>query len=395
VTTCVLATLATVGALAPPSSAVKVNQTFGVPDDRKLTVRGHGYGHGHGMSQYGARGAAEQGLTHRQILEFYYPGTSWGEVRGKVRVLITGDTTRDVVVSPAPRLRVRDLGSRTTYPVPEIPGVKRWRLEVEDGRTVVDYLTDRWHRWLPDGVDALVGDAQLRARGPLTLWTPSGPVRYRGILRAASPKPGSADRDTVNILSMDKYVQGVIPAEMPASWHVEAVRAQAVAARTYASWSRAEDMRRYYQVCDTTACQVYKGVDGEHPASNAAVRATRRQILTYEGKPAFTQFSSSSGGHTSAGSRPYLVAQSDPYDAHAGNPVHAWQVTVDARRIEKAYPALGRLQRIQVVSRDGNGEWQGRVRSLVLDGSKADRTISGDSFRWLVGLRSSWFTFTA
>ena len=165
----------------------------------------------------------------QQIIEFYYPGTSWGEVKGLVRVLITGDTTRDLVVSPAPRLRVRDLGSRTTYPLPDLPGVKRWRLEVEDGVTVVDYLTDRWNRWLPEGVDAFVGDAQLRARGPLTLWTPSGPVRYRGTLRAASPEPGSADRDTVNIVSVDNYVKGVIPAEMPASWHPEAVRAQAVA----------------------------------------------------------------------------------------------------------------------------------------------------------------------
>lgn len=393
VVTCVLATLTTVATLTPPVAAVSVNQTFGVPEDRMLTVQGRGYGHGHGMSQYGARGAAEQGLTHREILEFYYPGTTWGEVKGLVRVLITADTTRDLVVSPAPRLRVRDLGSRTTYPLPEIEGATRWRLEVEDGRTVVDYLTDRWHRWLPEGVDGFVGDAQFRARGPLTLWTPAGPVRYRGTLRAASPAPGSDERDTVNIVSVDNYVKGVIPAEMPASWHPEAVRAQAVAARTYATWSRAENSSGYHQICDTTACQVYRGVDAEHPASNAAVQATRRQILTHDGKPAFTQFSASSGGYTSAGSRPYLVAQPDPYDAHAGNPVHAWEVEVDARRLERAYPALGRLQRIQVVSRDGNGEWQGRVWSLVLEGSKADRTISGDSFRWAYGLRSSWFTF--
>ena len=73
----------------------------------------------------------------------------------------------------------------------------------------------------------------------------------------------------------------------------------------------------------------------------------------------------------------------------------ARQLMADARRLERTYPALGRLQRIQVVSRDGNGEWQGRVWSIVLDGSRADRTITGDSFRWLFGLRSSWFTFTA
>ena len=89
---------------------------------------------------------------------------------------------------------------------------------------------------------------------------------------------------------------------------------------------------------------------------------------------------------------PYLPAKADPYDAHAGNPVHDWSVTVDASRLEKAYPAIGTLRRIRVVSRDGNGEWNGRVWNVELDGSSADRTMSGDSFRWMFGLRSSWFT---
>ena len=191
---------------------------------------------------------------------------------------------------------------------------------------------------------------------------------------------------------MDTYVKGVIPAEMPASWHPEAVKAQAVAARTYAAWSRAEAFSRYYQICDTTSCQVYSGVDGEDPRGNSAVAATARQILTHDGEPAFTQFSASRGGWTSAGSVPYLPAQEDPYDGHDANPVHEWEVAVDAGRLEKAYPALGRLKRIRVVSRDGNGEWRGRVWELVLDGSQADRTMSGDSFRWMFGLRSSWFT---
>jgi stage II sporulation protein D len=165
-----------------------------------------------------------------------------------------------------------------------------------------------------------------------------------------------------------------------------------VAARTYATWSRAQNLRRYYQICDTTSCQVYGGVDGEDARSNRAVAATRRQILTYGGKPAFTQFSSSSGGWTSAGSVPYLTAQPDPYDGWSGNPVHTWTTTIDAGRFERSYPSLGTLRRILVVNRDGNGDWQGRVNSVVLDGTRGDVTISGDSFRWAFGLRSNWFT---
>jgi len=190
---------------------------------------------------------------------------------------------------------------------------------------------------------------------------------------------------------MDQYVMGVVPSEMPASWHMEAVKSQAVAARTYATWSRAQKMRGHFQICDTTACQVYGGVDNEHPRGNEAVAATRRQILSHGGRPAFTQFSASSGGWTSAGSVPYLAARQDPYDDWEGNTVHDWTATIDADRLERSYPSIGALRRVHVTSRDGNGEWQGRVQSLVLDGTEGSRTLSGDDFRWAFGLRSTWF----
>jgi stage II sporulation protein D len=382
-----------VAGIAAPATAVTTDQAYRVPADKQLVVRGHGFGHGHGMSQYGAQGAAKQGMGYRSILEFYYPGTAWAEVKGKVRVLVTADTSSDVVVSPTGGLTVRDRGNGSTYRLPQIAGVTRWRLNVDkQHRTVVAYRTSRWHRWKPGGQAALTGDGQFSADGLLTLWTPSGQRTYRGVLRAASPSTGSAVRDTVNVVSMDSYIKGVIPFEMPASWHPEAVKAQAVAARTYAAWSRAQNRRRYYQICDTTSCQVYGGAAGEDTRSNAAVDATARKILSYDGKPAFTQFASSSGGWTAAGSVPYLRAQPDPYDDHAGNPVHDWSTRVDAGRLERRYPALGTLERIRVVSRDGNGDWRGRVWTMVLEGTRGNVRISGDTFRWLYGLRSSWFT---
>jgi SpoIID/LytB domain protein len=380
------------GAVGSQAPAVAVNQAW-TKVQATITVRGHGYGHGHGMSQYGAYGAARQGLPVDQILAFYYPGTTLGPVGGRVRVLISGDTTDDVVVSPAAGLAVRDRGDKTTYQLPEVPGLQRWRLVVADGTTVVEHLTDTWRRWeLPDGKAGLAGDGQFTAAEPLTLWTPAGAEVYRGKLRSATPAAGSSARDTINILRLDDYVKGVVPYEMPSSWHPEAVKAQAVAARTYAAWTRAQYRKRYYQICDTTACQVYGGVGGEEPAASAAVDATAKQVLLHEGSPAFTQFSSSSGGWTAAGSRPYLPAQADPYDGHDANPNHAWAVTVARARVEQAYPAIGALRRIRVVARDGNGEWLGRVRTLRLDGSRSDRTVTGDSFRWALGLRSTWFT---
>ncbi|CAN5403477.1 hypothetical protein BH10ACT10_BH10ACT10_25720 [soil metagenome] len=376
-----------------PAGGVEVNQSFRVPAGRSVVLVGHGFGHGHGMSQYGAQGAAKQGLTYRQIIDFYYPGTTWSEVTGGVRVLITADTNSDVVVKAVPGLRLTDIGSSVTYPVPAPRGVKRWRITVGAGnKSVVQYLTGTWHRWRPGGRASLVGDGQFGAPTPLTLFTPYGPRRYRGALRSASPVRGGRARDTVNVLSMDDYVRGVIPREMPASWQPEAVRAQAIAARTYATWSRDQYPSRYYQICDTSYCQVYGGQGAEDPRSNDAVTATADQILTYDGKPAFTQFSSSSGGWTSAGSVPYLTARADPYDDYTGNPVHAWTTALDASRIERAYPSVGTLQGISVTRRDGNGEWKGRVWTLVLDGSRSDVTVSGDAFRARFGLRSAWFT---
>jgi hypothetical protein len=88
---------------------------------------------------------------------------------------------------------------------------------------------------------------------------------------------------------------------------------------------------------------------------------------------------------------PYLAAKADPYDGYSGNSVHDWTETLTADRVERAYPAVGTLRRIQVVRRDGNGEWNGRVWTLVLDGTNADVTVSGDSFRAQFGLRSTWF----
>ena len=377
-----------------PAAAVATDQRYPVPGDGSYTVHGHGYGHGHGMSQYGAQGAALRGLEHEQILAFYYPGTDLGTARRKIRVLLTADTGADLVVGARKGLRLKDRGSGTTYDLPRGQGATRWRLTVAGGRDVVDWYDGSWHRWRPGGRDALAGEGQFQAGGrPLTLFLPSGSAQYRGALRHAAPGEGSTDRNTVNVVGLNAYVRGVVPAEIPASWEPEAVQAQAVAARTYGAWDRSQDSSHYYHICDTTSCQVYRGVAGEHPLGDAAVAATSKQVLRYDGSPAFTQFSASSGGWTSAGNAPYLVAKKDPYDDWSGNGVHSWSVPLKASTISGAYPSIGRLRTIRVTSRDGNGEWNGRVWSMTLVGSKGRTTVSGDTFRFRFGLRSSWFSF--
>lgn len=374
-------------ALAPAPAHSAASASWPVPSQASITVKGRGYGHGHGMSQYGAEGAARQGLTYRQIAEFYYPGTSWGTSKGSVTVLITADTSDDLVVLARSGLVVRDTATRERFVLPD-NGATRWRVTTAtDGTRWVSYLAGRWQRW-----QTLQGQGEFAAGGaPVTLVTPAGAAAYRGRLRVAVT--GSGERVTVNELSLENYLRGVVPLEIPALWSAEAVRAQAVAARTYASYERKHPQSGAYQLCDTGSCQVYGGYDAEHPAANQAVDATRRQILTSGGTPAFTQFGSSSGGWTAAGSVSYLPAQRDPYDGWTGNPVHTWSTTLSDRTIESAWPAIGDLARITVQSRDGNGTWGGRVRSLVLTGTRGKVTVSGDTFRSNLGLRSTWITF--
>lgn len=371
-----------------PTSAVAVDQRFAVPADGTVTLAGHGYGHGHGMSQYGAEGAARQGKSWQQIVGFYYPGAELGTFRGKVRVLITADTTRDLVLSPRSRLRVVQSADWQGWALPD-NGATRWRLVVRRGLSSVQYLTDRWRLFR-----YLEGDGLFSAGGGrvLELHTPSGPRRYRGILMAARPSADSTDRDTVNVLPMQHYLKGVVPREMPASWSPAAVRAQSVAARTYGAYERRHRRAPHYHFCDTTSCQVYGGYDAEQPASNRAVVDTSGSILRHDRLPAMTQFHSSSGGWTSAGGQPYLPGQADPYDGWDGNANHDWRVRLDVRRFEAAWPALGSLREIRFVERDGNGQWHGRVEEMVLVGSNNTVRVSGTDARWKLGLKSTWFT---
>ncbi|MBC7595292.1 MAG: SpoIID/LytB domain-containing protein, partial [Kineosporiaceae bacterium] len=216
-------------------------------------------------------------------------------------------------------------------------------------------------------------------------------TRSRNIVRSSVPAKGSSDRATVNIVNLEHYVRGVISAEMPSSWKPEALKAQAVAARTYGV--RGLTPSRYYDLCDTTSCQVYKGVSAETVATDAAVNATNGKIVTYQSKPAFTQFSSSSGGRTAAGSQPYLTDAPDSYDDFAANPVHNWTISIAASTVEKKWPTIGILKTIKVTKRTGHGDFGGRVVSATLTGSKGSKTVTGNDLRFGLGLRSNWFGF--
>jgi SpoIID/LytB domain protein len=396
--TSLLAALAVVGGLVAggsPAIGASAAREIQVPDHATLKIAGRGYGHGHGLSQYGAEGAARQGLSAGQIVAFYYPHTHGGRAGGSVRVLISADTDDNTTVLARSGLKVHDLGDRSTTPVPTkgaAATASRWRLSAgRSGRTKVSFRTGgSWHVWR-----TLVGDGEFRAGKPITLVVGSHRVTYRGSLQSRTPAGGAVTRRiTVNRVPLEAYVQGVIPQEMPASWHQAALRAQAIAARTYAAFEARNSTNPLYNLCDTSACQVYGGMSAEFPTTNQATAKTAGRIRTYQGAPAFTQFSSSNGGWTAAGSEPYLVAEPDPYDGWSGNPNHTWTTKVKATSIEKAFPALGKLRSISVTQRDGHGQWHGRVEKMKLVGSKGTLTPTGDDFRTALGLRSTWFNIS-
>lgn len=367
-----------------------------VPPDAVVTITGRGFGHGHGLSQYGAEGAARRGLSHQRILRFYYPHTRLGRLPGGggglLRVLVSADTSDDVRVRAADGLTLTRLSPRGSWRLDRaVPRADQWRLVAPDA----DHTAAQWKRgsggwrtWR-----TVAGEAQLSAPAALTLVTPSGRTAYRGALRSAATGEGS-HRDTVDVVRLDDYLRGVVPAEVPALWHGAAVRAQAVAARTYAAYER-DHASGHYDLCDTAACQVYLGRSAEHPASDAAVRATARTVLLHGGAPAFAQFSASNGGYASDGGFPYLPDQKDPYDRWSGNPYRSWSVEVPDETFEAAWPALGDLETIAVTERDGNGNWGGRAVSVRMTGSDGETTVSGDTLRIVLGLRSTLFTLDA
>jgi SpoIID/LytB domain protein len=366
-----------------------------VPASKEYTFRGHGYGHGIGMGQYGAEGGARAGAKYAKILSTYYPGTALGSKSGNIRVLISADTTNSVMVEGRSGLTLRYVSSNKTLALPTtVSGNKvvRWSIDPlssDAKKSVLRYRTTG--SWTTYKNTTWSGAAQFEA-STLSLVMPAGADRtYRTALRSVQPSSGSSSRDTVNVLSVENYTRGVVAREMPASWHAEALKAQSVAARTYGV--RSISSTRHYDICDTTSCQVYGGVSAETSATDSAVSGTAGKILTFDGKPALAQFSSSSGGYTSSGSAAYLKAINDPWDSWSGNANHSWTKTVKASTIQAKYPKIGTLKSLQVTKRSGQGDLGGRVTSLKIVGSKGTTTISGDTARFAFGLRSNWFAF--
>jgi SpoIID/LytB domain protein len=361
-----------------------------------LDVRGNG--HGHGMSQYGARGAAIAGLSYSKIVQFYYPHTKLTALgRTYIRVLL-GNTGSTTTVGAYPHLKVTGVSGEL-----QSVRVAKYRLvaDKQSGLTLQKLRTGRKWRTVATGLPDGARFHRTNHYSIRQFLADGSSTRYKGSLAAYRSSSGGVY--TVNRVTLDRYTAGVVPREMPASWQRAAVRAQAVAARTYGRYGVLHPRSSTYDICDSTMCQVYGGhvhyySDGTlaYTDDPAALQHNAGEVLTYHGSTIFAQFSASDGGYTTDGGEPYLVAKADPYDnAASGDPYLGYERSSSASTIA-AYFGLRKVTGITVTKRDGNGAWGGRVVTAVLTGTNAaghNRTVhtTGYDLQSAFGLGSTLF----
>lgn len=382
------------GALAIPSGYTHI----------KVWMRGNG--HAHGLSQYGAQGAALAGKTYKQIVGFYYPGTTLAtkSSTSKIRVLISG-TGNTVQVRAESGLRVTKVGTLATK------GISWYRLlaDSHSTETLQAYQTSA-KKWTT--VATGLPEAAYFTRGwyhsTRVRFTDGTETRYFGLLRAIrrSVTGSTGGVGLVNTVTLDDYTRGVVPREMPASWKPAAVSAQAIAARTYGQYAIEHPRDVDYDICDTTDCQVYGGYihyasDGTRLTTDApaAVADNAGQVLQYKGTTIFSQFSASNGGWTVNGGQPYMVAKADPYDSADGaDPYTLQSKTLKISSLAAAF-GLKTLTSIAVTSRDGHGAWGGRVLAGYVTGqSSAGKSVKvsfdGFDLQAAVGAGTTWLAFS-
>lgn len=300
-----------------------------------------------------------------------------------------------------------------------LPGLAAAQVPVRvllDEVETVTVAMDSWHRGFVDGAARFETELPLswplRAEGSrllvdgqpvgrtLRFETASGLVSYGGTTYRGALAFTARDSAilVLNTVDIEDYLRGVVPSEMQASWPQEALRAQAIAARSYvlSSLSQQGD----YDVCATQDCQVYSGTEREHPATDAAVAATRGLVLTWNGAFARTYYHADSGGMVASSAevwgedRPYLPALAD---VPADTPHRSWTLSIRAASLAAELNAagltVGTPHGIEILSRTSSG----RAASVRITGSSGTAALEGTQLTRVLralGLKSTRFSVT-
>lgn len=336
-------------------------------------VHGRGFGHGVGLSAYGAYGFAKHGKSYQFILGHYYRGTTIGSLTGTrvVRVLLDislGDVGFSgassgcgVALDPARSYQAHRAGNAIV-------------LRSSGGKRLASC------------------GKKLRAAGNGTIEI-VGVGKFRGALETVPTESDPGSLNVVNALALEQYVKGVMPNEVPPSWPVEELKAQSVAVRSIAITGDVGG--NGFDLYSDTRSQVYEGLESEYPQTNAAVDATRGQVVMYGGEIAQTFYSACSGGHTESvvnvfgTAIPYLVGVPDPYDYYC--PLHKWTLKFTGPEISERLGGYlkGRLKKV-VVTRRGVSP---RIITAKLVGSGGVSSVTGSELEVALGGYDTWMSF--
>lgn len=387
-------------ALAETPSPAPSPMAAVTPLGEAVTFYGRGYGHGVGMSQYGARGRALAGQDAPTILAHYYQGTTLG------------------LIDPATRIRVLVLSrwiATDAHPL-EIAGrVTPWTIDglgatfPPDARLRLGRSATGWHLVVVAPDASLLYDGPVPADIMVRSATDDGRLQvvskatrynlYRGNLQVVTT-PASSRVSIVDDVTLEAYLGGVVPVEMPSTWPAAALQAQAIAARSFAA-RRLHPATSFYDVPDTSASQLYRGALAEKPQTSAAIAATAGQVLLSGSAIINALFDSTGGGATESNenvyttatglvvARPvsYLRGSSDrapdgtSYDA--SSPYATWSTRTYTRSQLSAWFAtdsrtnVGDLVALDLRDRGVSG----RLISVTLIGTAGTRRVSGEVFR--------------
>lgn len=217
--------------------------------------------------------------------------------------------------------------------------------------------------------------------------------KYRGELEVIVNPQKPSTLHIVNEVMLEDYLKSVVPSESPASWPLESLKAQAVAARTYATgnWKRRENLG--FDLMPTVADQMYTGIEAERDSSNQAVKETTGEILVFQGKPINALFFSCSGGYTDSASEvwntneyPYIQPVKD-FDQNA--PKYKWEKSFSNQDLQAGVKKLG--EDVGEIKSIKGIEFtpQKRVKKVEVIGTKGRVVLDSNKFRFAVGLNST------
>lgn len=276
-----------------------------------------------------------------------------------------------------------------------------------DGFSGAKHVTNTKLTIVPAGSGLMVKDTETGAvlyetSAPTLAISPSGDLawfqkyQYRGdfMYQAANGKV-----TVVNDVALEDYIKGVVPYEMSPSWHKEALKAQAICARSYAVGQTGRHKNSGFDVCNTTHCQVYRGVGRATANSDTAVEETHGQYLYENNKKVVGYFFSSDGGATESavnvwgGNYAYLTGKKDPYEKTESISNGVWNKTLTAAEIRNKLTASGRsigeVKSVQVTKRTE----MGNVNALTItDTSGKAVTLTKEACRTVLGLNSIRYT---